>query len=78
MNKIYKTVWNKARHCYVTVSELAKSQTKGCGARSLLAAAVVLGGLGASATVSAASSTYFGIEEGEYWVLQVDENGAIQ
>ncbi len=43
MNKIYKVVWSKAKHCYVVTSELAKRQTKGCGARSLRMAVVSLG-----------------------------------
>ena len=43
MNKIYKVVWSKAKHCYVVASELAKRNTKGCGARSLRMAAVSLG-----------------------------------
>ncbi|MBQ6779164.1 MAG: ESPR domain-containing protein, partial [Acidaminococcaceae bacterium] len=43
MNKIYKVVWSKAKHCYVVTSELAKRQTKGCGARSLRMAAVSVG-----------------------------------
>ncbi|MBQ6429454.1 MAG: ESPR domain-containing protein, partial [Acidaminococcaceae bacterium] len=40
MNKIYKVVWSKAKHCYVVTSELAKRNGKGCGARSLRMAAV--------------------------------------
>ena len=40
MNKIYKVVWSKVKHCYVVTSELAKRQTKGCGARSLRMATV--------------------------------------
>ena len=43
MNKIYKVVWSKAKHCYVVASELAKRNTKGCGARSLRMTAVSLG-----------------------------------
>ena len=43
MNKIYKVVWSKVKHCYVVTSELAKRQTKGCGARSLRMAAVSMG-----------------------------------
>ena len=43
MNKIYKVVWSKAKHCYVVTSELAKRNGKGCGARSLRIAAVTLG-----------------------------------
>ena len=43
MNKIYKVVWSKVKHCYVVTSELAKRQTKGCGARSLRTATVSLG-----------------------------------
>ncbi|MDY6291620.1 MAG: ESPR domain-containing protein, partial [Succiniclasticum sp.] len=43
MNKIYKVVWSKVKHCYVVTSELAKRNGKGCGARSLRMAAVTLG-----------------------------------
>ena len=43
MNKIYKVVWSKAKHCYVVTSELAKRNGKGCGARSLRMAAVTTG-----------------------------------
>ncbi|MBR4908286.1 MAG: hypothetical protein IKZ43_04655 [Acidaminococcaceae bacterium] len=43
MNKIYKVIWSKAKHCYVVTSELAKRNTKGCGTRSLRMAAVTLG-----------------------------------
>ena len=43
MNKIYKVVWSKVKHCYVVTSELAKRQTKGCGAGSLRMATVSLG-----------------------------------
>ena len=28
MNKIYKLVWSKVKHCYVAVAEIAKSHTK--------------------------------------------------
>ena len=28
MNKIYKIVWSKVKHCYVVASELVKSHTK--------------------------------------------------
>ena len=43
MNKIYKVVWSKVKHCYVVTSELAKRNGKGCGARSLRMAAVSVG-----------------------------------
>ena len=29
MNKIYKVIWNKAKNCYVVVSEIAKAHSKG-------------------------------------------------
>ena len=29
MNRIYKVIWSKTKHCYVVVSELAKRHTKG-------------------------------------------------
>ena len=34
MNKVYKLVWSKVRHCYVVVSELAKSHGKDKSMRS--------------------------------------------
>ena len=43
MNKIYKVLWSKVKHCYVVTSELAKRNGKGCGARSLRMAAVSVG-----------------------------------
>ena len=43
MNKIYKVVWSKVKHCYVVTSELAKRNGKGCGARSLRMTAVSMG-----------------------------------
>ena len=59
MNKIYKVVWSKAKHCYVVTSELAKRQTKGCGARSLRMATVSLG-VAASLLCSGAVLPVFG------------------
>ena len=35
MNKIYKVIWSKTRNCYVAVSELAKSHTKGCSGKRI-------------------------------------------
>ncbi|MBR1493522.1 MAG: hypothetical protein IJ601_00520 [Acidaminococcaceae bacterium] len=59
MNKIYKVVWSKAKHCYVVTSELAKRNGKGCGARSLRMAAVSLG-VAASLLCSGAVLPIFG------------------
>ena len=59
MNKIYKVVWSKVKHCYVVTSELAKRQTKGCGARSLRMATVSLG-VAASLLCSGAVFPIFG------------------
>lgn len=35
MNKVYKLVWSKVRHCYVVVSEIARSHTKAGGNRGV-------------------------------------------
>ena len=43
MNKIYKVVWSKVKHCYVVTSEQAKRHGKGCGVRSVRMAAVSMG-----------------------------------
>ena len=43
MNKIYKVIWSKARHCYVVVSELAKAHGRtsiGVGTSRLAVAAL--------------------------------------
>lgn len=34
MNKIYRVIWSRAKHCYVVVSEMAKSRTKSNGSGS--------------------------------------------
>ena len=43
MNKIFKVIWNNAKHCYVVASELANSYSKGGGSRSIRRAMVTLG-----------------------------------
>lgn len=64
MNHIYQVIWNKAKHCYIAVSEIAKKQTRNpsagrgrrCTAAALAAALMVTGGLafGAPCIASAA------------------------
>ena len=81
MNKIYKVVWSKVKHCYVVTSELAKRSGKGCGTRSLRMAAVsmgvaaaLIGGIGASVAEAAeggrveeGGSGTFPAENGRYY-----------
>ena len=43
MNKIFKVIWNNAKHCYVVTSELAKGYSKGGGSRSIRRAVAALG-----------------------------------
>ena len=71
MNKIYKVVWSKVKHCYVVTSELAKRQTKGCGARSLRMATVSLG-VAASLLCSGAVLPVFGESVAEAAVTVTD------
>lgn len=42
MNKIFKVIYNKAKHCYVVACEFAKSYSKGGGCRSLRRACAAL------------------------------------
>ncbi len=42
MNKIYRIIWSKAKHCYIVTSELAKRHAKGIGTRSFRLKAVTL------------------------------------
>ena len=49
MNRVYKVIWSKAKHCYVVTSEIAKSHTKGestgRGLKKLAAALLVAAAL---------------------------------
>ena len=42
MNKIFKVIYNKAKHCYVVACEFAKSYTNGGGSRSIRSACAAL------------------------------------
>lgn len=55
MNKIYKVVWSKAKNCYVVASEFAKSQTKGCSGKQLLAMLIATGVMSVSGVAGATS-----------------------
>lgn len=43
MNRIFKVIWSKTKHCYIVVSEYAKANTKAAhtGLRTTAAAAAV-------------------------------------
>jgi hypothetical protein len=43
MNKIFKVIWNNAKHCYVVASELAKSHSKSNSNRTIRRAVAALG-----------------------------------
>ncbi|MBS5214088.1 ESPR domain-containing protein, partial [Megasphaera sp.] len=48
MNKIYRVIWSRVKHCYVVVSEMANSRTKSNGShvvKKTALAAMVLAGL---------------------------------
>lgn len=53
MNRTYKVIWSKARHCYVVVSELTKSQHKSSSKSELISTNVHLGGVLGKAAVAA-------------------------
>lgn len=65
MNKIYKVIWNEVRHCFVCVSELAKSHHKPKSRRGLArkATAVAAAGLSAALLVTAAPAGVFAATE---------------
>ena len=77
MNKIFKVVWSKVKHCYVVVSEIAKNTTSGGARRSrigkvslaaAMAAAVLTGSFAvpnsalAAEIVSATMQNYIAIK----------------
>lgn len=53
MNRAYKVIWSKARHCYVVVSELTKSQHKSSSKSELISTNVHRGGYLGKAAVAA-------------------------
>ncbi|WP_278947044.1 ESPR-type extended signal peptide-containing protein [Megasphaera elsdenii] len=53
MNRTYKVIWSKARHCYVVVSELTKSQHKSSSKSELISTNVHRGGYLGKAAVAA-------------------------
>ena len=66
MNKIYKVIWSKVRNCYIVVSEIAKSYTRGKsvivspskGLKNILAVGVLLSVLGMGYITSASAASY--------------------
>lgn len=66
MNKIYKVIWNRVRHCYVVVSEIAKNHGKEhstnlCVSKRLVALTLAIGlSLSSYAFVMAADSVNLG------------------
>lgn len=66
MNKVYKVVWNRTKHCYVVVSELAKRAGKNkstCLTAAGKAAAAL--GLGAVLLMGSAGSEAFAATGGQ-------------
>lgn len=57
MNHIYKVIWNKAKHCYTVVSEIAKSHSQSNkrvrSMTAVVAAAMMLTGFGGMAIEAA-------------------------
>lgn len=66
MNKVYKVVWNRTKHCYVVVSELAKRSGKNkstCLTAAVKAAAAL--GLGVVLLMGSAGSEVFAATGGQ-------------
>ena len=60
MNHIYKVIWNKAKHCYTVVSEIAKNHsTSSVTKKKVSIAAILAAGMlsGFSPMVSGAADT---------------------
>ena len=49
INKVYKVIWNRTKHCYVVVSELAKKAGKAKSSHILCSAAKTAAGVGLGA-----------------------------
>ena len=70
MNRVYKVIWSKAKHCYVVTSEIAKGYGKSAGSKGvkallsgLVALSIAMGGYGLAGAVFVESK---GASEGEY------------
>lgn len=65
MNKVYKVVWNRTKHCYVVVSELAKRAGKNKSiCLTVVGKAVAALGLGAVLLMGSAGSEVFAATSG--------------
>ena len=70
MNRVYKVIWSKAKHCYVVTSEIAKGYGKSAGSKGvkallsgLVALSIAMGGYGLADAVFVESK---GASEGVY------------
>lgn len=82
MNHIYKVIWNKAKHCYTVVSEIAKSHSQSNkrvrSMTAVVAAAMMLtgfGGMAIEATNPASDDTNITIGKGANFAIW---NGATE
>ena len=76
MNHIYKVIWNKAKHCYTVVSEIAKSHSQSNkrvrSMTAVVAAAMMLtgfGGMAIEATNPASGDTNIAIGKGANFAI---------
>ena len=82
MNKIYRVIWSRAKHCYVVVSEMAKSRTKsnGSGSRGIRRTALtacVLAGLSLSVGSQSLAADSIVIEGQKGTANVVSDNAAV-
>lgn len=62
MNKVFKVIWNKAKNCYIVVSELAKNKTKSGSLKKVqasLAAVVMVSSLTLAQSAAADIVSYY-------------------
>jgi len=82
MNHIYKVIWNKAKHCYTVVSEIAKSHSQSNkrvrSMTAVVAAAMMLtgfGGMAIEATNPASDDTNITIGKGANFAIWNGQTG---
>lgn len=76
MNRIYKVIWSRVKHCYVVVSEIAGNRGKssgrgGAGLRALLCALALAGGTVLPLNVAQAANPS-GTGSGVSWGIGTD------
>lgn len=83
MNKIYKVIWSRVKHCYVVVSEIAKREGKSTNTTGLarhraailaVATLCLVGGIGVQTVEAKIGDHYMGVYDPEALEQDLSKN----